>query len=141
MILLFPHEQKTPERLSIPGGNCDAERIEKEILKLWKEGRPVLFHRYDCMEDKMLPVEELPDTQLLILEGSYSNLPVIRKYADVRLFLDTPESIRMERLRERESEGSLRTFMERWIPLEQAYFEAYSLPDEGCICIPGREAL
>ncbi|MBR3018094.1 MAG: hypothetical protein IKH57_13640 [Clostridia bacterium] len=138
---VIPHQQKTPARLSIPGGNCDAERLVAEVLKPWKEGQPVRFRRYDCRKGRLLPGEELPDTQLLILEGSYCNLPVIRKYADVRLFLDTPENVRMERLRVRESEESLQRFFEMWIPLEKAYFTAYGLPDEGCVCIPWREAL
>ena len=135
---VIPHEQKTVERLAIPGGNCDAERLAAEVLSPWKNGLPVRFRRYDCKKGKMLPAEELPETQLLILEGSYCNLPMLRQYADFRLYLDTPKDLRMKRLRERESDASLRLFMEKWIPLEEAYFKAYGLPDEGILCIPGQ---
>ena len=135
---VIPHVQKTPERLSIPGGNCDAERLAKEVVVPFKSGRPVQTRRYDCRRDALLPEETLPETRILILEGSYCNLPVLREQADVRLFLDTPWETREARLRERESAASLRMFHERWIPLENAYFEAYQLPDEGNILIQSR---
>ena len=132
---VIPHALKTPERLAIPGGNCDAERLEKEVLAPFKAGRPVRYRRYDCKKALLLPEEGLPDTRILILEGSYCNLPALRKYADVRLFLSVPWEIRESRLRERESAASLQRFRDLWIPLENAYFEAYHLPDEDCIRI------
>jgi len=132
---VIPHALKTPERLAVPGGNCDAERLEKEVLSPFKAGLPVRYRRYDCKKAALQPEEDLPDTRILILEGSYCNLPALRKYADVRLFLSVPWEIRETRLRDRESAASLQRFQDLWIPLENAYFEAYHLPDEGCIRI------
>jgi uridine kinase len=85
----------------------------------------------------MLPAEKLPDCRLLILEGSYCNLPAIRQYADLRLFMNTPWEIRKERLEKRESAPYLQMFFDRWIPLENHYFEAYGLPDRECIVLYG----
>lgn len=133
---VVPHAQKTPERLAIPGGNCDAERLLREIIVPWKQGQTPTFQRYDCHHDALLPPETLtPDHHVLILEGSYCNLPCIRPYADLRLFMATSEETRLERLRRRESPASLQRFYDRWIPLENAYFAAYGLPDDGCILI------
>ena len=132
---VIPHALKTPGRLAVPGGNCDAERLAGEAAAPFKEGRPVRYRRYDCMNDCLLPSETLPETRVLILEGSYCNLPAIRKFADIRLFLDAPREIRERRLARRESAASLRQFHEKWIPLEDAYFSAYRLPDEGCVVI------
>ena len=133
---VIPHAQKTPERLAVPGGNCDEERLVREVIAPWKRGVPVKYRRYDCREDRLLPEEILPDSPVLILEGSYSNLHAIRKYADLCLFADAPEAVRMARLRQRESPASLRRFMDIWIPLENAYFSAYHLPDARCILCP-----
>ena len=132
---VVPHSMKTKERLALPGGNCDGERLMREVVAPWRGGLPVLVSRYDCHADRLLPPEALPDRGVLVLEGSYSNLPPIREAADVRFFLDTPPEIREARLRERESPESLRMFRERWIPLENAYFSAFGLPDDGCIVI------
>ena len=132
---VIPHALKTPERLAVPGGNCDAERLAKEVVIPLKNGAPVRYRKYDCRKDVLLPEEQLPDSRILILEGSYCNLPPIRETADLRIFLNTPREIREARLKERESPESLTRFHEKWIPLENAYFEAYSLPDPGCLVI------
>jgi 16S rRNA (cytidine1402-2'-O)-methyltransferase len=50
-------------------------------------------------------------------------------------YLPVKPAERRARLEKRESPDSLRRFDLRWIPLENAYFEAYHLPDEGCIRI------
>ena len=135
---VIPHAEKTKERLAVPGGNCDAERLVREVLAPWKRGAAVCFHRYDCQNRCMREAEELPECSTLILEGSYCNLPAIREYADLRLFMNTPPAIREMRLRERETEESLKRFEELWIPLENAYFEAYRLPDPGCVVVQDR---
>lgn len=132
---VIPHAQKTASRLAVPGGNCDAERLVREVAAPWKQGEPVAFRKYDCRKDLLQPEEKLPDCRILILEGSYCNLPEIRKYADVRIFVDAPWETRMKRLQRRESAQSLQRFHDRWIPLEDRYFSAFGLPDRECVRI------
>lgn len=132
---VIPHAQKTSDRLAVPGGNCDAERLFREVIRPWKEGQPVRVSRYDCRTDRLLPAEILCGSEFLILEGCYCNLPLIRNEADVRLFLDVSRETQEARLRERESPESLKQFFERWIPLEETYFAAFGLPDRDCAVI------
>jgi len=132
---VVPHARKTAERLAIPGGNCEWERLTEEALIPWKENRNCWLQPYDCHADVLKPGIEVKPAGLMILEGSYSNLPAIRKLADLRLFAATSLDVRMERLRKRESAASFKQFETRWIPLENAYFEAYGLPDDGCLRI------
>lgn len=132
---VIPHARKTPERLAVPGGNCDADRLAAEVAAPWKRGDPVRYRKYDWTEDCLLPPQALPEEGVLILEGSYCNLPVIRQHADIRIFLDAPWETRIRRLEKRESADSLKRFFDRWIPLEDAYFSAYRLPDEGCMLL------
>ena len=132
---VIPHEEKTPERLAVPGGNCDAARLVREIAAPWKRGGPVVYRRYDFRAGRLLPPETLPDARILILEGSYCNLPEIRRYADVRLFLRASWETRETRLRGRESAASMQRFLDLWIPLEDRYFAAYGLPDPGCLVL------
>ncbi len=136
---VVPHGMKTEARLAVPGGNCDIERLMNEVVNPWKAGKGVRFRRYDCRNDRLLEAEELPPSRALILEGSYSNLPPIREKADLRIFLNTPQEVREDRLKERESAESLARFHEKWIPLENAYFEAFSLPDPDCLVIDSPE--
>ena len=132
---VIPHAQKTAERLAIPGGNCDSDRLAGEVAAPWKRGDPVKTRRYDFRHDRLCPEEELPDCSVLILEGSYCNLPVIRQYADLRIFVTASRETREARLSVRESAQSLQKFHEMWIPLEDRYFEAFGLPDSECILI------
>ena len=132
---VIPHAQKTAERLAIPGGNCDSDRLAAEVAAPWKRGGPVKYRRYDFRNDRYCPEEELPDCSVLILEGSYCNLPVIRQYADLRIFVTAPWETREKRLSVRESAQSLQRFRDLWIPLEDRYFEAFGLPDTDCILI------
>ena len=132
---VIPHARKTAERLAIPGGNCDAERLVREVLEPWKRGSEALYRKYDCHQDRILPGLPLPESGMLIVEGCYCNLPDIWAFADLRLFMDTPEETRMVRLKERETHESLKRYFEKWIPLENAYFEAYHLPDADCVII------
>ena len=132
---VVPHAFKTAGRLAIPGGNCDHERLVSEALAPWKSGLTAHYRKYDWNKDGLLNPETLGNDGVVILEGSYCNLPDIRELADVRLFMGTSLKVRMERLARRESPKSLKRFYEMWIPLEDAYFEAYRLPDDGCIII------
>ena len=84
---VIPHAQKTQERLAIPGGNCDAERLVEEVLKPWKQGTSVKYRKYDCFSDCLQPEETLQNGEMLIMEGCYCNLPQIRRYAAVFLTL------------------------------------------------------
>lgn len=136
---VVPHALKTAERLAVPGGNCDAERLLREVVIPWKQRFPVRVRRYDCKADLLLPEEILPDRDVLILEGSYCNLPQIRQEADFRIFVEIPRQVQEERLRERETPESLKRFYDRWIPLEEAYFAAFGLPDAGCFAVSGEK--
>ena len=137
---VVPHAGKTKQRLSIPGGNCDWERLTGELLLPWKEGKEGIYRRYQCRLDRRSEPEAFPKKKVLILEGSYCNLPAIRELADVRLFLDASWEERLRRLRSRESQAYLQGFFDRWIPLENAYLEAYQLPDKGMLTILSQAA-
>ncbi len=128
-----PHAQKTPERLAIPGGNCDIDRVTDEIVTPFTAGLPVALRRYDCQTREFVDFGTLPPEDMLILEGSYSELPPIREKAAVRVFLEIGPEDQLSRIRRRNAPESVRGFIERWIPLEEAYFSAYSLPDAGCV--------
>ena len=136
---VIPHWMKTPERLRVPGGNLDDKRLTEEVLGPWKKGEKAIYIKYDCHGRRFVPAGPLPEGDVLFLEGSYALLPAVRRYADVPLFLSTPWKVREERLKKRESPESLERFRNIWIPLEDAYFDFYGLPDGDCTVINGTE--
>ena len=135
---VVPHAAKAPERLAIPGGNCDLERLTEEVLTPWAEGRPLLLRRYDCRRDALTGPVSLPWPRLLLLEGCYTGLPPIAALADVRLFADISPAAQRERILRRNGPEALESYLRRWIPLEEAYFSAYQLPGDRCLRLDGQ---
>lgn len=138
---VIPHAQKTAERLALPGGNEDVDRLCAEVLHPWLRDGHATYRAYDCMHDCLKAPVHIPDSRILILEGSYSNMPPIRELAHVRVWLSISRETQLARLLQRDGEARLPGYQHRWIPLEQAYHQAYGLPDEGCLVLaaPGTD--
>ena len=126
---LQPH-QRTVERLSEPGGNVDYERVESEVLRPLKSGEGhVSYRRFDCKTMSMQEERTVDGTRTVVVEGSYSCHPRLKKYYDLTIFLDVDGETQIQRLRERVGEEHLQMFIEKWIPLEEAYFEAFRIKE------------
>lgn len=131
----LPHAKKTAKRLAEPGGNADWERLVDECLLPWSHSKPIQYRPYDCHRDTYGEAITIPSRRFTIVEGSYSFLPAIAEYADIRVFLHVAAQEQLQRIRLRNGAEDLQMFQQRWIPLEQAYFAAYQLPDEGCLVL------
>ena len=128
-------EQRTPERYAEPGGNVDAERFLSEVLIPLKKGKAFTYHPFDCsvmeVSDKAVPAGEKDVT---IIEGSYSQRADLRDYHDLKIFLDVRPDVQMERIRKRNPD-KWEMFRDRWIPLEELYFDSCSVKDQADIVI------
>ncbi len=125
---LQPH-MRTPERLSQPGGNVDSERFLSSVLLPVSHGEAARVRRYDCHEDALLPEAVVEPRRIVIAEGTYSLHPVLAAYYDIKVFCSVDAAGQIERIRARNGETALKTFVERWIPLENAYFSALSVKE------------
>lgn len=125
---LQPH-QRTPERLAQPGGNIDHERFLEEVLLPCRRGEPVHYRRYDCQTQVILPPVEIPYAPLVIVEGAYSCHPALRQHYDLTAFLSISPELQRRRIGKRNSPEFARRFFDIWIPMEQRYFEAFSIPE------------
>lgn len=130
-----PHSKKTPERLSLPGGNADVERFTSEFLQPWLRDGHASYRPYSCHEDVMLEAIDVPASAFVIVEGSYCMHPDTGRPYDVSAFMTIPYEEQCERILTRSGEYMLNRFKNEWIPLEEKYFEAFRLPDERCIVI------
>ena len=119
--------QRTQERYSQPGGNFDRERLEEEVLIPLHEGKTVRYHWFDCSTFSLSADRiTLPDTGMTVIEGSYSMYPDLRKYYDCSIFVDIDPSMQIQRIARRNPD-LLDDFRKKWIPLENAYFEAFDV--------------
>ena len=124
---LRPH-QRTPQRLALAGGNVDRERFEEEVLRPCRAGLPIAYRRYDCGTQTLLPPQEISPAPLVIVEGSYSCHPALRPYYDLTVYLDISPALQRRRIERRNSPEMQQRFFDIWIPMEQRYFEAFSIP-------------
>ena len=121
-------EQRTPERYAEPGGNVDRERVHA-VLEQVKRGEAGSFRRFDCDEMELADEKEI-HAQRVIVEGAYSMHPDLRAFYDLSIFLTIPYEKQLERL-ERRNPERLQMFINKWIPLEEAYFKELKV-EEAC---------
>ena len=120
-------EQRTPERYATPGENVDHERFLEEVLIPLHEGKTVSFHPYDpTVMDLSKTVRTAGEKPIIVIEGSYSQRDDLRAYYDLTVFLTIEKEAQLERIEKRDPE-KLTAFIEKWIPLEEMYFEKYDV--------------
>ena len=61
------------------------------------------------------------------MEGAYSLHPYFGEYADIKVFSHVEKEEQQRRIASRDGEKALFTFRKRWIPMEEAYFTAFSI--------------
>ncbi len=129
-------EQRTPMRFAEPGGNFDRERFLQEVVPHIGTNKTFSYQIFDCSSMTLGEYREIPNTPLIITEGSYSHHPDFSDVFDLRVFLSIDEDERKARIWARNGEKS-EMFFTRWIPLENRYFEAFSIKEKADIVIHG----
>ena len=125
---LQPH-QRTKERLESPGENVDHERFEEEILIPLSKQKDVSLRKFNCSTMSIEPSILIPYKPLNIIEGSYSMHSSLQKYYDSSVFLTINKEEQLSRLKKR-NPSMLNNFIQRWIPLEEMYFNTFSIQDK-----------
>lgn len=124
--------QRTPERLSAPGGNADRERFEAEILRPLRQGaRQITYRPFDCKSMSLAPpvTVNLEKGSFCAVEGSYCCHPELWDSYDLHIFLTVDRETQMQRIISRcgENASKAEIFRTRWIPMEEKYFAAFDI--------------
>lgn len=120
-------EQRTEQRYSEPGGNVDHERFSKEVFKPLLKNIPFTYKPYDCKTGGFsLPVSVVPN-KITVIEGSYSCHPMLWEKYDLHIFLTVNKEEQLRRIEHRNGKEALAAFREKWIPLEERYFNAFDI--------------
>ena len=116
--------------------NIHHERFSEEVIP--NLGRAFSYRPWDCARQAMGEPIVIPQSRYTVVEGSYSMHPVFGKYYDFGIFLEISPERQTERLVAREG-TRYEMFREKWIPLEEAYFAAFSVRESADIVINGGE--
>jgi len=117
-------EQRTPSRLSAPGGNIDYERFQFEVVPNLKANQPFSYQMYHCQQNSFTASPTIASHRLMIVEGSYSHHPTLAENYDLKVFLTVSPEIQKGRILKRNGPLMLKRFVEEWIPLEERYISA-----------------
>lgn len=127
-------EQRTKERLAEPGGNIDYERFREEVLLSLKDGKVFSYQIFDCHRMDFHGMAKVDPAPFIIIEGTYSCRPDFFPYWDMTVFLDVSEEEQLHRILKRNGKEQLTQFVERWIPMEERYFEVFGIEGKCTVC-------
>lgn len=131
----LPPALRTPSRREEAGGNVHYERFAQEVLPHLGKGLPFAYRAFDCSTMAMGGEVSLTGTPITLVEGSYSGHPAFGNYADIRCFITVPPEAQLQRILARNGEEMLRAFQEKWIPMEEAYFAAFAIPEKAHVLL------
>lgn len=120
-------EQRSPERLALPGENVDHERFSEQVLVPLLNGRPVQYRPWRCHEGAFGPEVTITPAPLTVVEGCYSLRPDLRDAFQLRIWVEASGDTRRQRLLDRGGPECLTSFEQRWIPLENHYFDRFQV--------------
>lgn len=129
----LPLEQRAPGWEETPCGNMDLERFLKEALLPATRGEPIACRPYNCRKGQLSEAELLPAAPLTVVEGSYSQHPLLTLHYDFKVFLYCRPEEQLARLERRES-ARLEAYRQRWIPLEKAYYQTFRIVSRCDLC-------
>ena len=103
----------------------DHQRVERELLRPLKEGRPAAFQRYDWQTNVLDGWVTVEARGIVLVEGVYLLRRELRPYWNLAIYVDTPRELRQARLHARGENDA--GWIERWAAAED-YYERVEQP-------------
>ena len=125
----LPQNLRTPQRYAQAGGNVHYERFIEEVLPHIRSGEAFKYRRFNCRIMDYGEEVLVNKANLMLVEGAYSLLPCFGEYYDLAIFMDIEPKEQLARLKHR-NPLLLRDFQEKWIPLEEKYFETLKIREK-----------
>ena len=122
----LPPDKRSEDWKNIPAGNMDLQRFRQEVLEPAKEGKTVIYRSFDCQTGQLAKGYTAEPAKLTVIEGSYSQHPMLSDQYDLKIFLTCDSEVQRTRLTAREGAG-VRSFFSHWIPMEERYFQAFDI--------------
>lgn len=104
------------------GAEFDLRRLRREVVETLLAGREAHFRAFDWEKQAPRPGERFvrPDG-IVVIEGVCALHRMFRADYDLRVWVETPYELRLERAITRDGEAMRRAWVERWMPGEDRY--------------------
>lgn len=123
----LPVHMRTEQRLSQAGGNVHYERFNSEVIAGLESGSEFKYRAYSCRTGNYTESGCIFPQKTVIIEGSYTLHPKIPDIFDLKIFLEISYEAQLRRILERNGADSLEAFKNKWIPLENRYFQEFDI--------------
>ena len=124
----LPPALRTDERFKQPGGNVHYERFAEEILP--HISSEFTYRRFDCHIMNYNENRFVEESEWRVVEGAYSLHPILRDYADLKVFSTIDSEEQMKRIVKRNGAEMAENFRTTWIPMEESYYEHYMIQNK-----------
>lgn len=123
----LPGNLRTTQRLDEIGGNVHYERFKEEVIDRLKQETAFQYRVFDCSKLAYSGEKTVYPKSLNIIEGAYSMHPYFGDVYDLKVFFSISGMEQRHRILERNGENLYKQFVDRWIPMENRYFEYYNV--------------
>ena len=123
----LPPKKRTLERLNEPGGNFDYERFNKEIINGIKTNKQFYFTPFSCSDMRLKESVLVKPKTMNVVEGSYCMHPYLDDIYDIKVFLTIDYELQKARILQRNGKEKLKDFIQKWIPMENKYFDTFKI--------------
>ena len=101
----------------------DWQRLERQVLVPLAGGQPAQYERYDWVLNELAETVAVNPANIVIVEGVSSIRPELRKYYDLRIWIETSAP---ERTRRQIARGeNTNEWIQRWAAAETFYAENF----------------
>ena len=128
----LPIELRTEERLAEIGGNVHYERFKDEVINPIKSGEKEFSYRiFNCKEMNYVSAKKIRTDEDIIIEGAYAMHPYFewdklkQEFEIEKVFMEIPKSEQEARIKARNGKTVWEIFRDKWIPMEEAYFDKF----------------
>lgn len=122
----LPTEMKTKERLDKPGGNFHHERLIDEVFNNI-HNKKIVKNSFNCTTQQLGTPLQIDNNKIIIVEGVYAQHPLLADFYTMKIFLEVDSDTQLRRILKRNGDRMLQKWIQEWIPLENDYFNAYSI--------------
>lgn len=117
----------------------DWTRFRRQLLTPLLARRPARYQRWDWHRDEGAEWRDVPLGRTLIVEGVSATRCEVGAPWALTIWVEAPRAVRLARARQRDGDRMLATWLQRWMPEEQAWAARAKPLDRVDLIVSGTE--